>query len=148
MMSKHALAFEVFTEIAIINQLSSAMLQSVMPKRVTQAQFTILSHFIRRAIKTDSPANLANALQVTRPTMTSTLARMERSGFVAIVADPTDGRAKLVSVTAIGRSTYASCMAAVDPLIPMIRSATSDTDLATILPMLRKMRIGLDGMRD
>lgn len=148
MMSKHPLAFEVFTEIAIINQLSSALLQSVMPKPITQAQFTILSHFVRREIKTDSPANLASALQVTRPTMTSTLARMERSGLVTIVADPTDGRAKLVSVTVIGRSIYASCMTAVDPLMPRIRSATSDADLASILPMLRKMRIGLDGMRD
>ena len=102
MMSKHPLAFEVFTEIAIINQLSTAMLQSVMPKGLTQAQFTVLSHFMGRDLKDQSPGNLASALQVTRPTMTSTLARMERDRLVDIAPDPKDGRAKLVSITAKG----------------------------------------------
>jgi DNA-binding MarR family transcriptional regulator len=148
MMSKHPLAFEVFTEIAIINQLSTAMLQSVMPDRITQAQFTVLSHFVRRDIKADSPANLANALQVTRPTMTSTLTRMERAGLVEIVPDPRDGRAKLVSTTATGRSTYDACIAATAPLIPMISSVASDSDLTSILPTLKKMRAGLDALRD
>jgi DNA-binding MarR family transcriptional regulator len=148
MMSKHPLAFEVFTEIAIINQLSTAMLQSVMPDRITQAQFTVLSHFVRRELLTESPANLANALQVTRPTMTSTLSRMERAGLVEIVPDPRDGRAKLVSTTATGRLTYDACIAATAPLIPMISSVASDSDLKSILPTLKKMRAGLDALRD
>lgn len=148
MMSKHPLAFEVFTEIAIINQLSTAMLQSVMPKGLTQAQFTVLSHFMRRDLKDQSPANLASALQVTRPTMTSTLARMERDGLVDIAPDPKDGRAKLVSITAKGRSTYAETVVAADPLIPMIRGIATDSELTSILPVLKTMRVSLDKLRD
>lgn len=148
MMSKHPLAFEVFTEIAIINQLSTAMLQSVMPKRLTQAQFTVLSHFVRRAIVAESPARLANALQVTRPTMTSTLARLEKAKLIEVMPDPKDGRAKLVSITALGRSAYELCIAAADPLIPLISSVASDAELTSILPTLKKMRMGLDKLRD
>jgi DNA-binding MarR family transcriptional regulator len=148
MMSKHPLAFEVFTEIAIINQLSTAMLQSVMPKGLTQAQFTVLSHFVRRDLKDQWSANLASALQVTRPTMTSTLARMERDGLVHIVPDPKDGRAKLVSITARGRSTFVDTVAAADPLIPMIRGIATDSELISILPVLKSMRIRLDELRD
>jgi DNA-binding MarR family transcriptional regulator len=148
MMSKHPLAFEVFTEIAIINQLSTAMLQSVMPDRITMAQFMVLSHFVRRDIVADSPANLANAFQVSRPTMTSTLARLERAALVEIAPDPKDGRAKLVSLTAKGRSTYAACIDASEPLIPMIVGVVSESDLVCILPTLKKMRAGLDALRD
>jgi DNA-binding MarR family transcriptional regulator len=148
MMSKHPLVFEFFTEIAIINQLSTAMLQSVMPGRITMAQFTVLSHFVRRAIDAESPANLAKALQVTRPTMTSTLARMERDELVVVAPDPIDGRAKLVSLTDKGRSTYVACIDATAPLIPMISSVTADSVLASILPTLKKMRAGLDALRD
>jgi DNA-binding MarR family transcriptional regulator len=148
MMSKHPLAFEVFTEIAIINQLSTAMLQSVLPDRLTIAQFTVLSHFVRRDIVADSPANLANAFQVSRSTMTSTLARLERATLVEIAPDPKDGRAKLVSLTAKGRSTYAAYIAASEPLIPIIVGVASDGDMASILPTLKKMRMGLDALRD
>jgi DNA-binding MarR family transcriptional regulator len=148
MMSKHPLAFEVFTEIAIIHQLSTAMLQSVLPDRLTIAQFTVLSHFVRRDIVADSPANLANAFQVSRSTMTSTLARLERAALVEIAPDPKDGRAKLVSLTAKGRSTYAACIAASEPLIPMIVGVVSESDLTSILPTLKKMRVGLDALRD
>jgi DNA-binding MarR family transcriptional regulator len=148
MMSRHPLAFEVFTEIAIIHQLTNAMLLGVMPKRVTMAQFTVLNHFVRLEVKTTSPANLASAFQVTRPTMTSTLLRMEKAGLVKITSDPNDGRGKLVSITAKGKSTFAACVSAADPLAPKIKSAVSDYELSTILPQLRKIRAGLDKIRD
>jgi DNA-binding MarR family transcriptional regulator len=148
MMSRHPLAFEVFTEVAIIQQLTNAMLLSIMPKRMTLAQFTVLSHFVRRDVKADSPASLANAFQVTRPTMTSTLIRMERAGLVKIVSDPNDGRGKLVSLTAKGSSNYAACVAAAEPLTPKIKTFVSDSDLSSVLPKLRKIRAGLDKMRD
>jgi DNA-binding MarR family transcriptional regulator len=148
MMSRHPLAFEVFTEIAIIHQLTNAMLLEVMPKGVTMAQFTVLNHFVRLEVKTTSPASLASAFQVTRPTMTSTLLRMERAGLVKIISDPNDGRGKLVSVTAKGKSTFAACVAAADPLAPKIKSAITDYDLSSVLPQLKKIRSSLDKMRD
>ena len=77
-------AFELFNEIGIINQLSTTMFERVLPKGMTQAQFTVLNHFVRLGHQERSPAQLAFAFQVTRPTMTSTLTRMERAGLIAI----------------------------------------------------------------
>lgn len=88
--------FEFFNEIGIIDQLAGTMFERALPTGMTRAQFTVLNHFVRLGHKERSPAQLASAFQVTRPTMTSTLARMARDGLVAIRDDPTDGRAKLV----------------------------------------------------
>jgi DNA-binding MarR family transcriptional regulator len=147
-MTNDPIAFEVFNEIGIIDQLAGNMFASVMPAGMTQAQFTVLNHFVRLGVVEKSPANLANAFQLTRPTMTSTLSRMERAGLITIRPDPADGRAKLVSITSEGRAMRDNCIAALLPLLPMIDSVVSTADLAELLPALRKIRIKLDALRD
>lgn len=147
-MTDDPLAFEVFNEIGIIDQLAGNMFASVMPAGMTQAQFTVLNHFVRLGVVEKSPADLANAFQLTRPTMTSTLSRMERAGLVTIRPDPADGRAKLVSLTREGRTMRETCISALLPLLPMIESVVSNADLSEILPALRKIRIKLDALRD
>ena len=147
-MTNDPLAFEVFNEIGIIDQLAGNMFANVMPAGMTQAQFTVLNHFVRLGVVEKSPADLANAFQVTRPTMTSTLSRMERAGLVIIRPDPADGRAKLVSLTNEGRMVRENCISALLPLLPMINSVVSNAELSEILPALRKIRIKLDALRD
>jgi DNA-binding MarR family transcriptional regulator len=147
-MTNDPIAFEVFNEIGIIDQLASNMFASVMPAGMTQAQFIVLNHFVRLSVVEKSPADLANAFQLTRPTMTSTLSRMERAGLVRIRPDPADGRAKLVSITTEGRAMRDSCIAALLPLLPMIDSVVSSAELSALLPALRKIRIKLDALRD
>lgn len=147
-MTDDPLAFEVFNEIGIIDQLAGAMLASALPAGMTQAQFTVLNHFVRLEVVEKSPADLANAFQLTRPTMTSTLSRMERAGLVTIRPDPADGRAKLVSLTSEGRAMRETCISALLPLLPLINSVVSNAELSTLLPALRKIRVKLDVLRD
>lgn len=143
-----ALAFELFNEIAIIDQLASTVFERALPDGMTRAQFTVLNHFVRLRHAERSPAQLADAFQVTRPTMTSTLARMERAGLIAIRPDPVDGRAKLVSLTAAGRAAREAGIAAIAPLLPLLDGAIAQDDIARILPPLRAVRIALDALRD
>ena len=91
-MTADPLAFEFFNEMGIIDQLVSTMLTNALPHGITKAQFSVLNHFVRLDIVEQSPADLASAFQVRRPTMTSTLARMESAGLVVIRDDPRDGR--------------------------------------------------------
>jgi DNA-binding MarR family transcriptional regulator len=142
------IAFEVFNEIGIIDQLAGNLFASVLPAGMTQAQFTVLNHFVRLGVVEKSPADLANAFQLTRPTMTSTLSRMERAGLVTIRPDPADGRAKLVSLTHEGRMMRETCITALLPLLPIIDSVVSNAELGELLPALRKIRIKLDALRD
>lgn len=147
-MTQDPIAFEFFNEIGIIDQLISTMLTNRLPKGMSIAQFTVLNHFVRLKLDEKSPADLASAFQVSRPTMTSTLARMERAGLIAVRADPHDGRAKRVSLTDAGRAMRERCIAAVTELAPIIGGIASDDDLKAMLPALRQIRQGLDRLRD
>lgn len=147
-MSGDPLVFRLFNEIGIINQLSTKMFERALPRGMTQAQFTVLNHFVRLGHHERSPADLASAFQVTRPTMTSTLARMERAGLVAIRADPHDGRAKLVSVTDKGRKMRDTCIAAGAMFVPILNDLMSKAELEAILPPLTRLRVVLDEMRN
>lgn len=142
------LAFEVFNEIGIINQLTSAAFSGVLPKGMTIAQFTVLNHFERLGHTERSPADLANAFQITRPTMTSTLARMEKSGLVKIKPDPEDGRGKLVSVTAMGKEMRTQCLQLLAGPMAEAQSVLSQETLAKLRPLLKEVREKLDKLRD
>jgi DNA-binding MarR family transcriptional regulator len=141
-------AFRLFTEIGIIAQLSGTLFARHLPKGMTPAQFTVLNHFVRLGHKSRSPAQLASAFQLTRPTMTSTLSRMRQNGLIEISADPADGRAKLVSLTQKGREMRQKCLAAIEPLLPLAATALSEEEIATMLPKLAKLRALLDKARD
>ncbi len=142
------LAFEVFNEIGIINQLTSAAFAAVLPKGMTIAQFTVLNHFERLGLTEKSPADLASAFQITRPTMTSTLSRMEKSGLVKIKADPKDGRAKLVSVTAKGKKMRSDCLKRLAEPMAEAEAVLPKKNMQKMLPLLREMREILDRLRD
>ena len=140
-------AFEFFNEIGIIDQLAGTMFERALPSGMTRAQFSVLNHFVRLSHAERSPAQLADAFQVTRPTMTSTLARLERGEMIAIKPDPADGRGKLVSLTEKGHAAREAAIAAIAPLLPMLDGAISAAEIAAILPTLRRLRAALDTAR-
>lgn len=139
--------FELFNEIGIINQLAQAMLERVLPSGLSVAQFSLLNHLIRLGGDW-SPARLANAFQVRRPTMTNTLGRLEAAGLVQIRPDPRDGRAKLVTITDAGVAMRDAGREALAPLLPEVAAVIAAEDVAASLPMLRRMRAALDALRD
>lgn len=147
-MNADPIAFDFFNEIGIIDQLAGTLLERALPSGLTRAQFAVLNHFVRLGHDERSPAQLASAFQVTRPTMTSTLSRLARDGLVSIRDDPADGRAKRVSLTDKGRAAREQAMAAIGTLLPMIDTMLDPGDIAAVLPVLRRLRIALDAARD
>ncbi|HVW45874.1 MAG TPA: MarR family transcriptional regulator [Solirubrobacterales bacterium] len=55
-----------------------------------------------------TPSELAEIERVKRPTMTRTLACLEREGLIERTPDPTDGRSSLVAVNDAGRERLAA----------------------------------------
>jgi DNA-binding MarR family transcriptional regulator len=147
-MTTDAIAFDFFNEIGIIDQLAGTLLERALPPGMTRAQFAVLNHFVRLGHDKRSPAQLANAFQVTRPTMTSTLSRLARGGLVAIRDDPADGRAKLVSLTPQGRTAHEAAMTAVATILPLLDGILTQSEVEAVLPILRRLRIALDAARD
>jgi DNA-binding MarR family transcriptional regulator len=54
-----------------------------------------------------TPSELAEIERVKRPSMTRTLACLDRQGLIERTPDPTDGRSSLVSISAAGRERLA-----------------------------------------
>jgi DNA-binding MarR family transcriptional regulator len=139
--------FQLFTEIGIITQLAGTVFERSMPKGMTLAQFTVLNHFARLGGER-SPAQLADAFQVTRGTMTSTLQKLVAKKFVEIVPDPNDGRGKTVRITKAGEKMRDTCIAGVMPELQSISAQASQFDVHSVLPKLQELRSVLDRQRN
>lgn len=144
--SRHPVAFDFFLEIAVIDQLVSTEMERVLPDGVTMASFGLLNHLVAKG-GTESPARLAQALQVTKGAVTALLKRLEGRGLVTLSQDPRDGRAKIVALTPEGRRRRDEAVVALDPLLETFLAAFPEPDLAAALPLLRRVRLDLNRRR-
>lgn len=138
--------FGLFNEIGIIHQLASTAFERVLPYDLTQAQFTVLNHCVRLG-DNKTPAQLADAFQVTRGTLTSTLGRLEAKGFITLTPDASDGRSKRILLTPLGRAAREEAIAAAAPLLMQAATALSADEFARLLPLLERLRGWLDANR-
>ena len=144
--SRHPVAFDFFLEISVIDQLVGTEMERVLPPGVTMASFGLLNHLVSKG-GSESPARLAQALQVTKGAVTALLKRLESRGLIALSPDPRDGRAKVVSLTPVGRRSRDAAVAALDPLLETFLAAFPEPDLAGALPLLRRVRLDLNRRR-
>ena len=140
------LLFRFFVEVGIIEQLSRARLESVLPDGLKISQFSILNHLLRLGGDW-SPARLASAFQVTKGAITNSLQRLESRGLVKVVADPRDGRGKLVSLTSAGCEMRELCIRNIEPLLADLENEVGKQHFATALPLLEEVRKYLDDRR-
>jgi len=145
-LSDEQLLFQLLNEIGIIQQLASTAFGRLLPHGLTVAQFALLTHCVRMG-DGKTPAQLAEILQVTRGTMTSTLARLERKRFIRVAPDPIDGRAKRVFLTDQGRAAREDAVKAALPLLSKAKLALSRDMVIGMLPDLRVLRSWLDQNR-
>jgi len=148
MSASDPLTFAVMNEIGIIDQLASTTMGAALPAGLSIAQFSILNHFVRREVAFQSPASLASAFQVSRPTMTNTLMRLEKAALVTITPDPDDRRAKRVAITPKGRSTREESLARLAGPISEAEAVLGPDLLAKVHPLLVEIREKLDALRD
>jgi DNA-binding MarR family transcriptional regulator len=140
------LYFRMFSEIAIIAQLSGNRFQRVMPDGLTVAQFGLLNHCVRLGDGW-TPARLAAAFQVTRGTMTNTLQKLEAKGFIRVDPDPDDARSKRVFLLVAGHAAQQAAVRALAPELAQLPAGFPPALASEILPALERLRIWLDTNR-
>lgn len=138
--------FSLFTEIGIINQLMMSEFNHLMPDGVHISHFGVINHLCRVGDGW-TPLRLANAFQVTKATMTNTLARLSARGFVEVRANPADGRSKLVFITPEGRAFQKRAIASLMPAIEKMGRELNLEAMMKITPQLEKLREYLDNNR-
>jgi len=144
--AKDPLAFQLFVEIGIIEQLARTRLERQLPDGLKISQFGVLSHLVRLGGGW-SPARLAAAFQVTKGAMTNTLQRLEARGLIEIRADDQDGRAKIVRLTDAGRKMRQLCVKNLSPFLADLSKEISKNELKAALPVLENIRKYLDSNR-
>ena len=138
--------FRLFTEIGIINQLATTLFERSMPHGLTVAQFSLLNHLSTR--EPQPPARMANAFQVSKGTMTSTIGRLEAKGFVEVLPNPRDGRGKFVGITETGRKARLQALDAAGPSFAWLGERIDPAQLARLTGDLAQIRKLLDAQRD
>jgi DNA-binding MarR family transcriptional regulator len=142
-----AAMFRFLNEIGIIAQLSGAAFEKVMPATMTLSQFTVLNHLTRLG-GNRTPLQIANAMQVTKGTMTNTLGHLERAGWIAIRPDENDGRSKRVDITESGRAAHGDAVKSLTPELVWLCGVVTPTQVRKTTPLLETMRKALDKRRN
>jgi DNA-binding MarR family transcriptional regulator len=140
------IAFRVMNEIGIIDQLGTTLFERSMPHGLTLPQFVVLNHFVRLGGER-SPLELADAFQVTKATMSSTLQRLETKGFIAMTPDPNDGRAKRVTITDKGRRARNTAIQSIETDLKALEAEVGIAVLQGALPILQKLHAFFDQRR-
>jgi DNA-binding MarR family transcriptional regulator len=140
------IAFRIMNEIGIIDQLGTTLFERSMPHGLTLPQFVVLNHFVRLGVAR-TPLELADAIQVTKATMTSTLQRLDAKGFITSTPDPKDGRSKRIAMTASGRAARDESIKAIAHHLTDMEQALGRENIEAALPLLAKLRSFLDERR-
>lgn len=140
------LLFRLLNEIGIIDQLAATAFERLLPHGLTRAQFAVLNHCVRMG-DNKTPAHLAAILQVTRGTMTSTLARLMEKGFIRLEPDAVDGRSKRVMLTRKGRAAREESIRAALPLLAQATGAIPRDMVERLLPQIEVIRAWFDQNR-
>ena len=140
------LAFAYFTEVGIINQLSTALFAKILPDGIHPSHFSILNHLTLRG-DNKTPVRIAEAMQVTKNTMTHSLKVLSERGYVRVAPHPDDGRAKSVFLTEEGRAFRERAIAQVLAEFHTLLGPEQMALMERCLDDLRAMRVFLDDNR-
>jgi DNA-binding MarR family transcriptional regulator len=138
------IAVALFGELFMADQLARNRISKALPKGMELSHFSVLNH-LARTNDERTPAQLARSFHVTRGAMTNTLARLEWAGHVHIRPDWEDARQKFVAISPSGRAARDAAVAAVVPLIGDVVQALGAEKVRALLPVLRELRLRLEG---
>ena len=139
--------FTLFNEIGIINQLATSRFARALAPDLNPSEFGVLNHFVRLG-DGKSPSYLAKAFQMTKPSMTAILGKLQNKGYVEIAGSADDRRRKIVSITSAGRKARERGIKAMAPLAAIVVEQQDISKLAKIIPVLQTLREFLDAERN
>lgn len=133
------LVSDLLRNVAIIENIAQQWLQSSLPGKMQYSHYAVLG-YLNKNPRDISPAMLADVFHVRRPSMTNTLSKLEKMGYITLHADPNDGRAKLVSATRAGVDAHHTASQALMPVYTEAANAIGGDLLRDICPQLKAVR--------
>jgi DNA-binding MarR family transcriptional regulator len=137
------IGMRVLTEIGIVGQRSTTILESLMPYDLTLAQYNAMDQLAHDQ-ENASPGSVAVAARVTRATMTSPLHRLKTKGFVVFQVGTGDRRFKRVVLTDLGYAAFLEASHATAQCLTALRMHVGIEELEAILSVLTKLQTFLE----
>jgi DNA-binding MarR family transcriptional regulator len=137
----------IITDISIIEQLTSAAATRALAPMLGLSEYGLLTHMVRRG-DGETPTRLARAFQVSKPSMTATVARLSAKGYVRTVADGDDGRSRRVLLTDAGRMAHGAGQERMARLLPEMLDGYDPARLLAQADVLAELRHHLDEQRN
>lgn len=137
--NRDALSVSLFSEILALEHLIRAKVDKALPKGMEISHFSVLNH-LAHVDDERQPAQLAEALNLTRGAMSNTLSKLEAVGHIHIRPDWNDARRKLVSISPAGRLVLKTALAKVAPILAETVKDADIADLRRTVPTLRNLR--------
>lgn len=109
--AKNNEAYLFFTEVSTVDLLCKTLIGKILPDGVHPSHFAIVLYLARLG-DGKTPQQLANAMEVTKATMSHSLKVLEKRGFIEILKSETDARSKQVFLTEMGCNFYNQAMSA------------------------------------
>jgi DNA-binding MarR family transcriptional regulator len=135
-----------FKEIFTLEQLARNRMESALPNDMKVSHFTALSYLVKKDTPS-SPAELASAFQVSRPTMTNTLQKLEAKNYIYVSADLADGRGKLVMITQEGKDAFHIAVQSLAEMFGDVAKAMGEEPFKEALVPLINIRAFMDTSR-
>ncbi|MES2724040.1 MAG: MarR family transcriptional regulator [Pseudomonadota bacterium] len=133
---------EVFTEIGAIEHYLRAAVTKHLPEGMTHAHFEMLQWFLRYG-DGQTPAELARMMLMTKGAITNILQKLEKMGFVVVLADCDDRRKKRVKITRAGLEVSNAIMKDMKAKTEALRDGFTDDEFRAVAPFLRALRVFL-----
>lgn len=140
------LIFGFFAEISMIESLARTGMEKVLPKGMKSSHFNVLNHLVRLG-KKETPAQLAVAFQVSRPSMTNTIQKLEAKKYITVQPNLEDGRGKYVLITQEGKLMRNEAISALQNLFGDLVKKIGANAFSSTLPALKKIRNHMDSNR-
>ena len=138
-LSDDPVLLKALTEIDMIAHMAACEFERLLPDGLTAAQYGVLNRILRRG-EPETIGELAAAFQVSQPTMSSTVRRLEDKKLITLVPDKDDRRIKRVNVTRAGSSLRKKTVRRLEPYFEEFAAETAAVDWKSILPALTQLR--------
>jgi len=120
-------------------------LQSDPSVALTIRQYRTLERLLAGPLRT---SELASFSDVSQPTATTVISSLEARDLVVRTPDPDDGRASLLEITTLGRTTFESAHHRVLDRLAVITEDLDDQAAAALWEMVPVLLAGMDRIRD
>lgn len=113
--------------------------QLLGPYQLTSSQFRILMILYKAPACSIRQADIETAFSMTNPTVTGLIHKLEKSGLVERMDNPTDKRSKLLALTAVAEEKRAEFIALADSIEKEMTKGLSDAEADILSELLMKV---------